>query len=98
MYDKVIELIKVESSVDDYGNTQLTETSKSVFAEAKSVGMREWYEAKVHGVRPEGTFELADYADYDGEQLLRYKNTTYDIERTYQRSRRLELVVTKRGG
>ena len=60
-----------------------TPTETEVFAEIQSVKMSEFYTALNDGIQPEFIFVLTDYADYDGEKLVRYDGNLYDVVRTY---------------
>ena len=102
MYDAVIKLISESRTVDAYGDIIATETERSVFAEIKSIGQSEFYQAQAVGLKPEIKFVLADYLDYQNEKKLRYqgfneaKEEEYAILRTYRNNNLLELVC-KRG-
>jgi SPP1 family predicted phage head-tail adaptor len=102
MYDAVIKLISESRTVDAYGDIVTTETERSVFAEIKSIGQSEFYQAQAVGLKPEIKFVLADYLDYQNEKKLHYqcfneaKEEEYTILRTYRNNNLLELVC-KRG-
>ena len=101
MFDSVITLISETYTVDEYGDTVATPAEKTVFAEVKSIGQNEFYQAKAVGLKPEIKFVIADFADYSGEKLLKYTpfggtEETYTILRTYRTKYNLEIVC-KRG-
>ncbi len=101
MFDDVIKLLSRTDTVNKYGDTVSTFTEKQVFAEVKSVGQTEFYQAQAIGLKPEIKFIIADFADYGGEKQLKYKpfggtEQTYDILRTYRNKINLEIVC-KRG-
>ncbi len=102
MYDAVVKLISESRTVDAYGDIITTETERSVFAEIKSIGQSEFYQAQAVGLKPEIKFVLADYLDYQNEKKLRYQGfkeeaeEEYTILRTYRNNNLLELVC-KRG-
>ncbi len=101
MFDSVIKLITEVNIIDEYGDTQREVTEKTVFAEVKSIGQSEFYQAQAVGLKPEIKFVLADFFDYAGEKKLKYApyqgtEETYDILRTYRTNNRLEIVC-KRG-
>lgn len=100
MYNDVITLIKTTNTTDEYGDTIETISKREVFAQIKSVGMKESYEALAHGLKPECVFVLADYYDYDGEKDIEYNGTHYSVFRQYKKigANELELVVTADGG
>lgn len=90
-----IELIKVESYADQFGELKERETSSGIrLVETKSIGMKEFYEAHAHGLKPEIVFIMADYFDYDNEPFIMYNSRRYQVLRTYQKtgSNALEIV------
>ena len=96
MYNEVITLLHVNTHVNEYGDTVKTTESKEVFAQVRSAGMKESYEALALGYKVEYTFVLADYYDYDGQEYVEYQNKAYKVLRTFRKgNNELELVVTK---
>ena len=95
MQNDVIKLIGKTVTTDEYGYRVVTRTPREVFAEVRSVGMREKYEALQAGLNPELTFVLADYVDYDDEDEVVYLDDTYRVLRTYRTGLALEIVVTR---
>lgn len=73
-----------------------------MYCTVRSVGYNEYYRAHEQGLEPSVIFALADYADYDGERLVRWgeKATTdgldwaqyYRIIRTYSDGKGIELT------
>lgn len=102
MYDSVIKLISETKVVDEYGDMIIEETERSVFAELKSIGQSEFYQAQAVGLKPELKFVLPDYLEYEGEQKLKFQDfneseeSEYSVLRTYKNNNALELVC-KRG-
>lgn len=94
MYDEEIFLIakSEEESVDEYGDNVFSEKKRSILAEIKSVGMREFYQAQTSGFNPEIIFEIADYLDYDDERQVEYNGRRYKVIRTYRKGTTLEIV------
>ena len=45
MYDSIITLIAETNTVDEYGDTVTVETERTIFAEVKSIGQTEFYQA-----------------------------------------------------
>lgn len=72
MYNDVIYLIKETRTVNEYGDMVVTESERSVFAQVKSIGQSEFYQAAAVGLKPEIKFVIADFLDYDEEKKLRY--------------------------
>lgn len=89
----VITLIQQNRSVDDYGDPVITETARDVFAKLGSIGQKEFYQAHAVGLQPEVKFVLADYLDYDGEQIVQHNGQRYRVLRTYRKGQELEITV-----
>lgn len=101
MFDDVITLKKETNTVNEYGDTVKTFTSRNVFAEVKSISQSEFYQAQAVGLKPEIKFVIADFADYQDEKILSYcpfggVTEDYTILRTYRNKINLEIVC-KRG-
>ena len=76
--------------------TLIGETSRrDVFCGLRSVGHTEFYEAYATDYRPELKFVLADYADYEGETLVKYGDDLYSVLRTYRTGWELEITVCR---
>lgn len=74
------------------------QTERDVFADVTSVTGSEWFEGGRNGIVPEYRIVVFKY-DYQGEQLLRYNGTVYQIYRTYdRRTDELELYCARRKG
>ena len=71
------------------------ETTRDVFCGLRSIGMKEFYEANARDFYPELVFILADYLDYDNEQLVEHNEQRYRVLRTYRTGQELEVVVTR---
>ena len=72
-----------------------TAVERQVFAERRSVGMREAYTAASVGLHPEIVFRLELAEDYQGERRLTWNNTSYKIVRTYLDGDGIELVCER---
>lgn len=70
-------------------------SERVVFCAQRSIGMKEFYEASARDFYPEIKFVLADYLDYNGEQLCDYKGQRYRVLRTFRTGQELELVVAR---
>ena len=75
-----------------------TPTNTEVFAEVRSVGMRESYEAMSVGMHPEIEFRLNNEADYDGQRQVIWRNVTYKVIRTYVSGDGIELTCERYTG
>lgn len=105
MYDEIIALIKeVTTGQDDIGNPIKKMEEREVFAERYSIGQNEFYQAAVSSLRPEAKFIIADYMDYNGEEILEYKEygaekkQRYSIIRTYRKGNELEITCRREMG
>lgn len=94
----VLTFIQRTQSTDEYGDPVIQETTRDVFCREASVGQSEFYQAHATGLKPEIKLILADYLDYNGEQLLRYtprgqaEPQLYRVLRTYRTGLELELT------
>lgn len=95
MCNDVIKLVAKTYTLDAYGDVSASKTPREVFAEVRSIGMKEKYEALQAGLNPELTFVLADYYEYDDEDEVVYNDKTYRVIRTYRNGQTIELVVTR---
>lgn len=96
---EVITLITETTTLDSLKVPKvLAHSERDVFAQVQSVTGSEWFEGGRNGLNPEYRFTLFKY-DYDGEQIVRYKNVVYQIYRTYERrTDEIELYCEKRKG
>lgn len=98
MYNEVIILVKEENSRNQYGDLITVKTEREVFADLKSIGQSEFYQAAATGLKPELKFVLPDFLDYEGEKVLKYRpfsgvEEEYRIIRTYRNGNLLELTA-----
>lgn len=102
MFDNVITLVKETESINEFGDIIVEETTRDIFAELKSIGQTEFYQAQAVGLKPEIKFVIADFLDYKGEKKLKYtpfgedEEKEYTVLRTYRANNMLEIVC-KRG-
>ena len=68
---------------------------RDVFCRLASIGMKEFYEASARDFYPELKFILADYLEYDNEQLVEYNGQRYSVLRTYRTGQELEIIVAR---
>ena len=71
-------------TLDEYLNEIPTETERDVFCRITSAVRNEFYQAATAGLRPEWTVRLSDFAEYNGEQKVRYNGEVYSVLRTYR--------------
>ena len=101
MFDSVATLKGVPvSTYDTYGNEVITYTDKTVFVEPRGVYNAEFYNAAQLGLHPSITFYLTDREDYNGEKLIEWNGTMYDIIRTDWNAQRdgISLICEERIG
>lgn len=89
----ILILIQQNRGVDEYGDPAITETRREVFCDTASIGQKEFYQAHAVGLQPEMKLVLADYLDYNGEQMVEYDGQIFRVLRTYRTGMALELVV-----
>lgn len=92
MPNDVISLVHTVETVDEYGDPCTREEKREVFAEVRSIGQSEFYQASATGLMPEVKFGLADYFDYAGEQLVEHEGVRYRVLRTYRKNNSMELT------
>ena len=100
MYDQSITLLKEIETTDEYGDAVKTYEETSIFAQIKSISQTEFYQAQAVGFRPELKFVIADFYDYQGQQLIKYtpfgeKEQIYTVIRTYRKDMTLEIVCRR---
>lgn len=96
MNKDVITLISSQNDVNQSGDIEKVTEEREVFARVKSIGYSEFYQAQAAGLRPNLTFVLSDYMDYNNEQRIKYNDKLYTVIRTYkvESKNELEIVVT----
>lgn len=93
-----IVLIAETFETDEYGNQVKTGTERTIQATKRSIMMSEFYEAAQAGIRPEVSFIVHPY-EYEGEQVVRYKNMNYSVIRLYEKNdEELEIYLQKKLG
>ena len=89
----VISLVSYTETVDSYGRVIRSETLAERFAQVRSIGQSEFYQAAASGLKPTIKFVLADYWDYDDQKEIVYNNTRYNVLRTYRNGNSIELTA-----
>ena len=94
--NEIIELESITFITDDAGDTITETTWKEVFAEKKSIGTSEFYQAHSEGLKPEFKFVIHP-TEYNRKKYgphIRYDNEVFKIIRTYEKdSESLEITV-----
>ncbi|MGJ9383233.1 phage head closure protein [Salipaludibacillus sp. CF4.18] len=80
-----VDLITTTYTENAMGDSIEAETSRTVFANKKSIRQSEFYQAAMSDLRPELMFEIRaeEYAD---ETKLKFNYKTYDIIRAYSKN------------
>ena len=60
-----------------------TETKTMCYCRVNSVTRSEFYKAREYGSQPVFSFVLSEYADYNGEKIVEYKDKRYRVIRSY---------------
>ena len=89
---EILTLIRMETTIDEYGGPVITEVPRDVFAEQMSIGQKEFYQAHAVGLQPEIKFKLTDYLDYENETHVEHNGQRYRVLRTYRTGQALELT------
>lgn len=89
---EVISLVAENPAAHGVFDSTVKETTRDVFAEIKSVGYTEFYQAKSAGIEPSIIFVLADYMEYDGEKIVLFDSVRYRVIRTYTNGQTIELT------
>jgi SPP1 family predicted phage head-tail adaptor len=101
MYDDVA-ILKAygAETFDEYGNQSHTITERKVYVEPRGVYSSEFYNAAQVGLKPSITLRLTNRADYNGEKIVEYAGTEYDVIRADWNAQRdrIDLVCEERVG
>lgn len=92
MYNEVIYLASVKSTINEFGDQIETMETSMRLAKLKSIGQAEFYQAQAQGLKPELKFVLADYLDYDNQEYIVYNNFRYKVLRTFRTGNEIEIV------
>ena len=93
------DIIEIESTTlitDDAGDTITETTWKEIFAEKKSIGTQEFYQAHSEGLKPVFKFVIhpTEYDRKTDGPHIRYDGEIFKIIRTYEKdSESLEITV-----
>ena len=79
LYSDVANLIAQTYTVNSIGDAVPTETSRQVFVEVKSLGLKRKIEAMATGLNVEFKLILADVQEYNDEKIVEYKSVRYNV-------------------
>jgi len=92
MFNEVIYLVKKTCVTNGVGD-QVEQEERSIrFAQLKSIGQSEFYQAQAQGLKPEIKFVISDYLDYDNQEEVIHNNFRYKVLRTFRAGNEIELV------
>ena len=83
LYSDVANLIAQIYTVNSIGDAVPTETSRQVFVEVKSLGLKRKIEAMATGLNVEFKLILADVQEYADEKIVEYKGVRYNVLNVY---------------
>jgi SPP1 family predicted phage head-tail adaptor len=92
MWRDVVQLVRLDYIVNDYGDQEYLRTTQTVFANKKSVRQSEFYQALATGLKPEIMFEVRSL-EYTGQENLIYNLKEYVIIRTYSKNDEITELV-----
>ena len=101
MYDSVATLKAYGTTTyDEYGNEVLSITETEVFVQPRGVYQSEFYNAAQLGLKPSLTLFLSNREDYDGQKVLEFEGTEYNVIRVDWNAQRdgISLICEERVG
>ena len=96
MSDMIV-LITQTFRIDTYGNEVADEAESMVYAEVESIAQSEFYAAANTQLNPEYRFTVF-FADYGGQQIVKYNGKRYSVYRTFRTGDRLEIYTERKIG
>lgn len=91
-------LISQTVTQDDIGQAVITESSKELICEVRSVSQSEYMQGRQAGLDPAYVFRISAFG-YNGEKVVKFKGEKLVIERTYQTDENyIELHVGREVG
>ncbi|MGJ9381529.1 phage head closure protein [Salipaludibacillus sp. CF4.18] len=85
LWRDTVDFLTVTYMENDMGDSIEAETSRTVFANKKSIRQSEFYQAAMTDLRPELMFEVRS-EDYEDETKLKFNNKDYDIIRVFTKN------------
>lgn len=87
-------LVKQVFTINAVGDSIATETTRMVYVEFQSIGLKRKIDALATGLNVEFKLLLKDIAEYDDEKIIVYKNKRYNIKNVFIRDdQQVELTV-----
>lgn len=95
--NEVITLVQIKFTKNELFQDVKKEIHSEIFAERKSIGQREFFNAGQTGIKPSCCF-VVDLYDYNNASFLIYEGKRYSIYRTFEKGSDIELYVEGRVG
>lgn len=94
LFAETAELVKQVFTINAVGDSIATETTRMVYVEFQSIGLKRKIDALATGLNVEFKLLLKDIAEYDDEKVIIYKNKRYNIKNVFIRDdQQVELTV-----
>ena len=94
LFADTADLVKQEFTVNDIGDSIATETTRTVFVEFQSIGLKRKIDALATGLNVEFKLILKDIAEYQNEKIVDYAGERYNVKNVFIRDDQLvELTV-----
>ena len=94
LFAETANLIKQTFTINSVGDSIAAETSRTVYVEFQSIGLKRKIDALATGLNVEFKLLLKDIAEYDDEKIIEYKNKRYNIKHVFIRDdQAVELTV-----
>ena len=83
LYADVANLISQTYTVNAVGDSIPTESSRQVYVEVKSVGLKRKVDALAAGLNIDTKFILASTEEYKNEKIVEYRGVRYNVKNVY---------------
>ena len=94
LFAETANLIKQTFTINSVGDSIAAETSRAVFVEFQSIGLKRKIDALATGLNVEFKLLLKDIAEYDDEKIIEYKGKRYNVKNVFIRDdQAVELTV-----
>ncbi len=94
LFAETANLIKQTFTINAVGDSIAAETSRTVFVEFQSIGLKRKIDALATGLNVEFKLLLKDIAEYDDEKIIEYKGKRYNVKNVFIRDdQAVELTV-----
>ena len=94
LFAETANLIKQTFTINAVGESIAAETSRTVFVEFQSIGLKRKIDALATGLNVEFKLLLKDIAEYDDEKIIEYKGKRYNVKNVFIRDdQAVELTV-----